>query len=103
MQIVIKDYVYSIQFNHPQTPNGSNPNYTWSTAYPNQLEFSNVKSYLDNLDKQYTTKHAYILVCTVEVDEGRHYDYDESIKEAIYYWDGKKEIMTKQKEEIYKK
>lgn len=96
---MIKEFVYSIHFNHPSKPIGpkTGPQDTWSRSYPDRLEFKNIDSHLNLLKEKYGAIYADIITTTVEVDEDGYFDIDEAIEEDVYKWyDGKPITKTKE-------
>ena len=86
-------------FNHPNRPIGpkTGPQNTWSTSYPDRLEFEDIDEYLELLQERNKAIYAKITTYTVEVDEDDYFDFDEAIKETVYeQYSGKPIVKIKE-------
>lgn len=87
---MLKELVYSVLFNHPDRPTGPSSQNTWSTSYPNMLEFKDTDKHLQLLKERNKAIYAKITTYTVEVDEDNFFVFDEATKRTEYEWyDGK--------------
>lgn len=92
-----KEFVHHIWFNHPTK--FSFPKRDWDKSYPDRLEFKDIEKHLQILKDKYGADCGTIVTCTVEIEDDGYFDFDESIKDTVYNWDGK--TVTKIKEEHY--
>lgn len=91
---MIKEIVYSVLFNYPDRPIGpkTGPQDTWSTSYPDRLDFKDIEKHLQLLKERNKAIYAKITTYTVEVDEDGYFDFDEATKRTEYEWYNGKSI-----------
>lgn len=99
---MIKEIVYSVLFNHPDRPIGpkTGPQDTWSTSYPDKLEFKDIDKHLELLQERHKAIFAKITTYTVEVEEDGYFNLDEATKKTEYEWKSGKPVTKIREKEI---